>query len=60
MAVKFKKEVKPKPADVIYIRLPEETKDRIEILCAREDRNLSSMCRILITEALEKRGNHAT
>jgi len=53
---------KPKPStsgQPIFIRLPDELRDRLDVLCLKEDRNLSSMIRVLIVEALEarQRGN---
>lgn len=50
---------KPKPAvsrePGTFVRFSEQTLERLHTLRAREDRNLSSMIRILVEEALEAR-----
>lgn len=43
------------PREVVYVRVGEELRDKLDILCTREDRNVSSMIRILIVEAIEAR-----
>lgn len=58
MTVKF---AKPKPKEnptlgqQTFVRLPDELRERLDVLCVKEDRSLSSIIRILIVEALETR-----
>lgn len=40
-----------------FIRLPNELAERVRALAQQENRNLSNMAQVLISEALTARGN---
>jgi len=42
-------------SEVIYIRVGKERRERLERLAFTDSRSLSSMCAVLIAEALEAR-----
>lgn len=55
MPLKLQKPKKPAIEGAVYVRLPEEIREWIEVQCTKEDRNISSMIRILLMEAREAR-----
>lgn len=55
MPLKLQKTKKPPIEGAVYVRIPDDLREWIEIQCTKEERPISTMVRILVTEAREAR-----